>query len=726
MEKLGRIRSGALGFMAAGLLALPAAGAPPPGPGVEGEIEGGYQQVSGDTSSAKFDEYRDVRSWIARGRFLIENGQQDHYLRGWFHDVGQKDEFYRLEGGRWGKWGLFGEFSELPHNLSNQSRTSYLGIQGGKNLTLPWNPSAPGFDLGTALDATLRGFDLGTRTLTGKGGGYFRPDQNVELSTSYRLIDKRGQDFIGGIGSSFAAGANFAQFPAPVDEQIHEIQAALGWKGESWSSSLSYLGNIYDNELDKGVKVANPLVATDGNSSSRWQYATEPDNQAHSFNLAGSLALPTEFSSRISGTFSYGRRFQNQDFLPQTINSTLSGDPSLVPSRSDLDGDIQTLLGDVRFTANPLEDLNLDFHYRIYDYDNKSDRIKLDATVVNDTGPIDDGVPGEADRFSVPNEYRTQNASLEGSYRLLDRATLGFGWGWEQWRRSSDREVRETNEHGPNLRLDYRISDRVQLRSSYAYETRSNSDYRADAYIKKSYNSALVVDAVSTDVFPELRKFPQAVRRQHVANLMAQFTPLDNLDFGVQGGLSVADYQNSSFGLTDDERWNLGTDLGYSPLEWLRFSAYYSFDRGLARQKSRERPPDDSGNNWTTRTTEWAHNAGFESFAELLPGKLDLEVRYDFQQGKVRTHSGGNNSLAENFPTTKNNLMLLATTLSYHWSEQLTLKAGYRLERYQQRDFQFDGIEPYSPAIDPSSIFLGNEVRDYRAHIYAISAVFEF
>jgi hypothetical protein len=235
-----------------------------------------------------------------------------------------------------------------------------------------------------------------------------------------------------------------------------------------------------------------------------------------------------------------------------------------------------------------------------------------------------------------------------------------------------------------------------------------------------------VVDAVSTDVFPELRKFPQAVRRQHVANLMAQFTPLDNLDFGVQGGLSVADYQNSSFGLTDDQRWNLGTDLGYSPLEWLRFSAYYSFDRGLARQKSRERPPDDSGNNWTTRTTEWAHNAGFESFAELLPGKLDLEVRYDFQQGKVRTHSGGNNSLAENFPTTKNNLMLLATTLSYHWSEQLTLKAGYRLERYQQRDFQFDGIEPYSPAIDPSSIFLGNEVRDYRAHIYAISAVFEF
>jgi MtrB/PioB family decaheme-associated outer membrane protein len=688
---------------------------------LSGEVEVGGQKVNGDTDSAKFEEYRDVRQWIGRGKLLFEDPKRRHYLDFQFHDVGQRDEFYAFEGGRYGLWSLWGSYSELPHNFAKGVLTPHRGV-GSSTLTLPF--SRPASDLESAVRSYELPEDIGFSTRTVKAGGRATPFEGIGFEAGYRLLDKRGTIFRGGLSSGFG----FANFISPIDEEIHEFTADAEFRGDLWSANVNYTGNIYDNELrDESITIDSFLTGADMvGQSSRWRMAAAPDNQAHNITLAGSYLPELSFPLRVTGSFGYGVRTQDEDFLPQTINSALLGDRRIIPSQGDLDGRIHTLLGDLRVTARPLEDLNVDFHYRIYDYNNDSDRVDLMATVSTDRS-ISDGVPGQVDRSSVASEYMRQEASLEGSYYLNEIATLGFGWQWEQWNRSSDRQVRETNEQGPMLRVDLRPASWAQIRTSYEFTTRRRTEYDPFAHLEKANNPHLNDDP-GADVFPELRRYPQADRRRHQLNLLAQLLPLDTVDVSLTSGFDVSEYDRSDYGLTDDQYWNVGIDLGWSPLERVQLSAYYTFEHGLMKQQSRERPVsggmvvDHTSNDWTTNTKERAYSAGLSAWVSLIPGALDLDVAYDFQQGYAETHSGGPSPEAVDWPTTQNDLHLFQTSLTWSALEQVDLKAFYRFERYFQDDFQRNDL----PATIGNSILLSTDVGDYRAHFYGLTATYEF
>ena len=55
-----------------------------------------------------------------------------------------------------------------------------------------------------------------------------------------------------------------------------------------------------------------------------------PDNSAHSFALSGASRLPTAFPSRATGSFVYGKRYQDESFLPHTINPAITS-PQGIP-----------------------------------------------------------------------------------------------------------------------------------------------------------------------------------------------------------------------------------------------------------------------------------------------------------------------------------------------------------------------------------------------------------
>jgi MtrB/PioB family decaheme-associated outer membrane protein len=730
------------------LVAFPAVALPaqPDGPegGIRatGEIELGYQKIAGDTDSAKFDEYRDERQWIARGNFIFEDALRRYYLRGTFRDAGQRDEAYRLEGGRWGRWGLWGAFSEVPHEFSWNGESPYFGVNDA-DLELPYDRPAP--DMAAAFEGALHPQDLGFQTLEAEGGGFLRPLPGLRLSTDYRLLHKHGTIFRGGLGQPFGfvgapvfafLAADFADFASPIDEKIHEFKADAGWSGERLSASFNYTGNLYDNRVGDSLSMDSTFVGEDVvGASSRWRMALAPDNASHNFSLAGAYRLPTLVPARLAATLSYGTRLQDEDFIPQTINSVFSRDRRLVPSQDHLDGRVNVYVADVRLDTTPLPDVDLDFHYRIYDFNNDSDRVYFDAFVVND-GTLSDAVPGQFDRRSIPNDFRRQNASVDASWAVAEPVALGFGWEWEQWSRSTDREVSRTNEHGPNLQLDLHPAEWAQLSARYAFRRRSRTSYDSTAFIEDSFNPDLVAEAAEFDVFPELRKFTLADRDRQEASVIARLIPWEGVELGVSGGLDVSDYTRTDYGVTGDERWYLGFDASWSPVQWLRLSSHYTYDHWLLEQASRERPVievdgvehvvDDPLEDWSSRTTERAHNWGAEVWLELMPERLEAEVTYNYQVGRVRTHAGGPNPGAVNWPTDRNSIHLLATTLTWHLAEHWSTRLHYRYEAYRQREFQRDGIRPVSPEISTTSFFLGNEVSDYRAHIYGVSVVFSF
>ena len=697
---------------------------------VSGELEAGYQAIAGDHDSAKFDEYRDTRHHLLRGHFLMEDVERQLYLRGLFDDVGTDAERYELEGGYYNRFGFEAFFSELPHNESFEAESPYFGF-GSEDLALPSGFVRGPADLTNQVSIFATGEDVEHRTLTARGGAWYKPLPGVHLSAGYRLLDKEGTQFLGGLSSGFGSfGANFALFPSPIDEKIHEVKADAAVQRDGYSFNFNYTGSFFNNEF-KRLAVDNPLIdpmAAPGNGSSRWQMATEPDNSAQQFTFSGSLELPTEFPMRLNATGSWGMRIQDDDFLPATVNSFVF-DPSmgvglgLIPSQGDLDGKVYTWLAQTTLMARPTPKLNVEASYRYYRFDNESDRVFFDSTVANDTGP-----ESTQDRYSVPNEYFRQNVDGEVSYLVTPKTRLGFGWDWELYQRKRGREVRRTNEQGPNAYLNYRVNRWAQVRADYAYKSRTRTGYDPFRYLDAT-EPGLTQDEKDILVFSELRKFPQADRRLHEANLSAQFVPHEKFSFGVSGGLSYADYHESDYGLEDDERWHAGIDAAYTPFDWLDVSWYYTYDWSLLRMQSRQRGVVGGvvveQADWSSRLNDRSHNVGADATIVLVPDEVDLILSYAFQRGRGRQHSGSADPAtvpAPNFPTIDDTLNLATATVQWRVDEHLSFKWWFGFEKWSHDDFQFDGV----PLVVGNQVFLGNEVDDYKAYLYGTSVVFKF
>jgi len=77
---------------------------------VEAEIWAGGRTISGDTSSSKFNEYRDLEpGGFGGANFLVEDPNGVTFLWGDFDNVGYDNQSYSLEAGQWGLLRLFGE-----------------------------------------------------------------------------------------------------------------------------------------------------------------------------------------------------------------------------------------------------------------------------------------------------------------------------------------------------------------------------------------------------------------------------------------------------------------------------------------------------------------------------------------------------------------------------------------------------------------------------------------
>jgi hypothetical protein len=68
-------------------------------------------------------------------------------------------------------------------------------------------------------------------------------------------------------------------------------------------------------------------------------------------------------------------------------------------------------------------------------------------------------------------------------------------------------------------------------------------------------------------------------------------------------------------------------------------------------------------------------------------------------------------------------------------NESLTLRGGYRFERFDLTDFRIDDLDPFeefsnvsgSGVVSPSrDVFLGQRIDDYEAHIFVLSMIYRF
>jgi MtrB/PioB family decaheme-associated outer membrane protein len=699
--------------------AVPAAAETEVGEGVvSGEIEAGGRMISGDFDSAKFSEYQANRpGGYVTGFLLSENKDRSHYVRTEIDFWDENEQRYLLGLGRYGHYGVEFEYEEFPHNWVGKENvlTPYSRGTDGGRLTLPG-----GWDYGNAasgqpglqaeFDANARKAKLGFRQINGRAGGYIKPQHGLEFTANYDLQDKRGTRR----DSIMWGFTNFASIAEPIDERIHQVTAGGTLARENFTFGVQYLASIYDNEIPSNT-VDNPLCAADGNcdpttppggtTPGSGRQSVAPDNSAHQISLSGSGVMPTPFPSRLLGTFAYGVRLQDDNFLPYTVNSTLTTGP--LP-KNDLDGEVKTMLFNLVYTARPSKDWNFDARYRLYDLDNNSNTVDFSQSVASDTSVSTSagaGCPGDGSKYcSVANEYRRQNADVNVSWRAFDMTTLRAGFGWENWRRSKDREVRHSNEYGGNFAVDMRPAERLQLLTAYKVGYR---DY--NSYFPKSGGASN----------PALRRFDQAQRLRNAFDQRLMLMAQDNLTFSANAGFVYDYYFDSKLGLRRDRRWNVGFDVAYTPYDWLGLSTWWLYDHANRKQRSATGTP---GAGWTTKNKDKSHTVGVDLGVELIPELLDWDSSYALQIATANSNTRAETPPGASFPKLRDTSHNVDTKLTWHALEQLDLIAGYQFSKFDSRNFYTDELG----TVRGSDIYLNNRLNDYDAHIFTLGARYEF
>lgn len=727
-----------------------------------GEVEVGGRAVIGDLrdwGSSEYEEYREQRPGIfGNARLLLEGKEGKYYFEGSATDIGERDQHYNVSSGRYGRYRLELEFDEFVHVFSNTARTLYTD-QGGGVLTFPdatqstIQAAVGNAAKSAALQSALNGataVPLRFRLQTGRVGFFYRPLTDLEVNAGYWVQEKEGTR---PFGMGFASpGGNFVNVAAPIDERTHEVTGGIQVARDTWSLRLDYTGSFYENDLDT-MTIDNPLQLTDGafvgtsSTPGRGRTDLAPDNFAHTVSLSGAVALPVGFPARFAGTFSYGMRFQNDPFVPHTINAIiLANDPtnSLALPASSLDAEVRTVLANLVLTGRPSRDLNLTARYRFYDYNSDIPLLIFDGHVVNDQS-----LSGE-DRTNTPMDHQTHNASLDASYRLTRPATLKLGYEWERWDRSDHREVIRTDEHTAKAAVDYKPAAWALLRAGYRFAIRRGTDYNTFAHLAHTIvDEADFSTSVTTGQSTLLRKFDEADRIRNQVDLLAQLSPREDVTLTFTGGYGLTDYDNTSRGLTEDERWSVGTDIGYRPLSWLALSTWYTFENIRFKQESRWRPVvagvavDSSLNDWSSTSQDQIHTAGVGAEMVLIPDRLDASLSYVLEIAKAKTRAAGvpgttaapDGGNAVDWPDIKDTFQTFIAALRYHLQKNLTVKAEYRFEHFNLSNFKTDGLDPFmansnvnaagtvSPSLD---VFLGDRVDDYVAHVIALSLIYRF
>ncbi len=701
---------------------------------IHGSVEVGGIPQAVDSSSSKFEEYRDLPGrWPVLPGLEVRGSERErgYYFEVSAEDATEQDGRYVVRAGEIGRLAIEAGWDQIPHKSSNSARTLYR--RRGDDLFLDdeirQTVSADNALLPTVLELA-RGHGLRLREDTGWMNVRLTPRTFLTFRANYRAERQRGTKAIG-TASAFSAGAHTLELPAPFEYVTHTVGASAEYATRSLSLRAVYGGSVFRNPY-AALEWDNPLALEDApNDFSTGRLAREPDNQAHEFRLEGRAAAP--LSAVMAGSFSYGFRSQNDDLLPLTSNTALF-DPPLSPLAADkLDGWVDIINASYRITAEPVENVTLAGRARYYDFGDRSRRLAIDDPVIGDS--LAAGDPRRDSRFSYSKE------SLGGGvvWRPVRQLRGGIDYDWVRWHREN-REIKNSDENTVRTSLDTEPLDWLSLGAAYTHAIRDPGSYEAKV-VERSFTEGPSIEGAT---FALLRKYDLAHRERDAVSVSLRASPWQRLAAGAAFELGADDYDRSVYGLLDDDTLSYSFDLTFAPSQRATVFANYTREEYRYNQRSRFRPLENAGdvqrvventaNDWHVRGHDSVDTVGVGGTLSVVPGKVDADLAYNFSFGIGRLKGGSApggdlSGEAEDYPNVKNRLHQVTLTLVCKLREDVEARLGYAFERYTESDFATDEIAPSMTAVDPGSAlsaFLGARAPGYTAHIGSVSLKYEF
>jgi MtrB/PioB family decaheme-associated outer membrane protein len=642
----------------------------------EGEISavGKYIGVDGgEGGRAKFTEYRDLREsgvFYLRGRLNYDT--PDYFLRFDMQDPGYDTQYYNLEGGMYGKFKYDLFYKEIPHNITFDARTFFLGA-GHDTLVGAPNTNA----------ATWNTFDYSYERRQYGGGMKLNLIKPFFFNASFQREEREGIKPTGAAGTS--PGGIAVELPEPVDYLTNNLKLETGYAKNPLFLSLMYLYSDFNNS-NTVLNFTNPATAAQD------IFSLPPDNTYHKGAFKGGLKLP--FNSRFSTNIGFSRG-----------RSETSAFPTLTGGRTDFDGKVNTFNYDLILTSSPVAFLDAKVFYKYYKRDNRSDEVPqvglegfLDYKIRNYGGEIGFRLParlylkGGYQYLKTEREFQKDPAEV----LPLNRDNIYFA------------ELKWSGLDFMDLRLGYEKLDREsaqdpnQVSKMYAYSTQDRDTFKA-----------------SVDVFPfENLNFGFEYRHRK-----AEYT--DTI-FGLKGdkrdeigsnvaytlGKTAKLYGNVDFGLIEFDpdlvRLATGPDFPWKARQRDRTFAY-----GLG-----------------TEIYAIPNKLTFVFQHDYL--KSNGHVDFTIDPGlfvAANGLAGANNESVDVKRSEDYILYSLKIKAIYSFTKSLAASLGYAYERFNYKDDQLDGyVFVPSGGVTSNGAFLTGAYKNqsYKAHVVFGGVTFKF
>jgi MtrB/PioB family decaheme-associated outer membrane protein len=724
-----KINRGTLSALAAGLLLL--AGTVPAAAAEEKTQEKGFSfsadpivigaiSTDVDTKSSKFQEYRDFSSGATLGFNLLGvSGDGERVFNVTGVNARRDDARYTLDYGKPGAYNFFFDYNKIVHRFGNDGSPAGVNFPFLNNLLAPYLAVAHPVNLALERDRTLARLDLG------KMG-------NLSWAVEYTRELRSGTRPYGG---SFGFG-NATELPEPIDYDTTGAEVAGEWKGANGGLRFGYRYSDFKNNVST-MYFDNPFRFTNSTDPSAYTGPAAGSINGAAVGFADLAASNKASLAFVAGkgkagswwgnfTASYNQMKQDDPLLPYTLNSSIVGltesgakfDPTnpvnLPASSADRKVDVTavTALGGTRFADN----FGLTFHYRYYDYDNKSPEIEF-------PGYVRFHAVWEAiGRVAFPYSYKKQNAGAELGWDLSTATRLSLNYDRESWDRTG-REVKSTDEDILKLNLDTHASDKLTLHGSYEYGDRSIGAYNTAA------SNATFVEAEIPTNLPGMRKFDEAARKYNAFNVLAQVNPSDAWNFQLGANQRNEDYNKTQFGLTYDDTLQFNAEVSYTPDEKVNFYLFANHADRKNQIKSRQSGATPSVNpldDWTATFKEITDTLGAGLNAKLsAKWSGSVTANYSKSDGKADIFSppGGAPDLGFGFNNYEDiKLFSILGRLEYQLSKQAKTGLFYRWEDYTLDSFILQGLRNYLPG----ALLLNPALGDYRGKVLGVDLTLAF
>ncbi len=616
----------------------------------------------------------------ASGEYRYRGKANADYLDIRAEDLGLESRRLTIDGGRQGQYGIALEYDQIPNFRESNTRSPF-SPQGDGLLALPagWIPAGT-----TTAMPTLAG-DLARtplQTERDRLGVRFSltPGRNWELNGHFRREEKDGTL---DKGATFAFNQT-AILPVPVNYQTDDFGLAVGYQGERMQAKLAYAGSLFENGYRR-IAWDNPY-ASFPSLPDRGQMAEAPDNQFHQ--ISAVLGYQWSETTRLAARLARGRMTQDQAFLPYTINPAV---PIGAPPVDSLNGQVDTTLVKVDIYTRPSGKLRLDASYTYSDRDNKT-AINTYEHVVTDSFL-------HGTHTNQPFSFEQNLLRAKAAYRLPADADLSFGFDHDKMSRTYQ-QVEETQDQTVWAKLRMRPGETVETTLKLSHANRDASPYTPNL-----------------NEHSLMRAHNLADRERGLVGIEATLTPTEKLSLGVDFEYLKDDYNAMYLGLREASGMNSNINLAYTFSDRLSATAYYDREQ-LNSEQAGSAWIIEPGTPWLASDKNLTQTVGFGVKWVAIPKKLDVgvDIFYADYTGEIR-YAG-----APALPDLGATLTGVGAHAVYTLKDNLSLRVGYRYERYKESDWAKNA------AVDslPTLLSLGAAPQNYDTHLVTLSVRYEF